>query len=204
MKDLDMKDVGGSIRSFLKGLDQKKDLWLWVVKYIGVVSIFLFFYVPIQGRLSNHLSETSSMKKQIMDLKNIMASMLTPEEVAVVRGRVDLFETKLADESKAAKILDQISVFAEKNNLKLIQIYSDSPVSVKNEAGQELQVEGKRLFLLPVSFRVESDYKSIANFLKLLSDDSSWIFTIESLQILKPSVESESLQCDLTISYVAQ
>ena len=204
MKDVNAKDLGASLKNFLQTLDQKKDLWLWVLKYIGLLTIFLFFYLPVQGRLASHLSETSSLKKQITDLKSIMANMLTPAEIEVVRERVDRFEAKLADETKATKILDQISEFAEKNHLKLIQIYSDSPVSVKNELGKELEVNGKKLYLLPVSFRVEADYKSFATFLKTLNDEAAWTYTVESFQMQKPSDDSESLQCDVTLSFVAQ
>ena len=137
-------------------------------------------------------------------MKKIMTSLLTPEEIELVRGRVDRFESRLADETKTSRILDQITQMCESNRLRLVQVYADSPILVKNEAGQELQVEGKKLNLLPVNFRVEADYKNLSNFLKTLSDESKWTFTVESLQVQRAASESESLQCDITLSFISR
>ena len=113
-----------------------------------------------------------------------------------------MFESRLADLTKTNAILDEVSKVAEENHLKMVQIYSDSPILVKNDAGQELAVDGKKLSLLPVTFRVEADYKGLANFLKTLNDNAQWTYTVESIQIQTPSSEGESLQCDLSLSYI--
>ena len=192
------------IKISFHSLGKNKDMLAWVLKYGIVLIVFLFFFLPIHGRLSNYQAERSSLRKQIDILKKIVSSLLTPEEIERVRSRVEQFESKLADETKTASILNQITTMCESNHLKLIQIYSDSPVLVKNDAGQELQVEGKKLNLLPVNFRVESDYKSLANFLHELSENSKWTFTVESLSLQRSAAEGESLQCDITLSFISR
>lgn len=186
----------------LDALTSRKDVLGWVVKYGALLVVFLFFFIPMQSRLSSYASQNRSLQKQITDLKQVTASLLTPAEIDRVRGRVLKFEEGLTDETKTDAILDLISEQAEKNHLKIIQIYSDSPTLVKSPEGAELEVGGKKLHILPVNIRLESDYKSFGNFLKAMNDTSSWIFTVESLQ-LQP-IEADSLQCDLTLSFVTR
>ena len=187
-----------------KGMGQQKELIFWGIKYGVVITFFLVIFLPIQGRLSNYSNEKGSLKGQIEDLKKITTSLLTPEEIQRVRDRVDSFEKGLGDETKANVIINQVSNLAEKSNLKLIQIYSDSPILAKNGQGQELLVDGKKLQLLPVNFRVQSDFKGIGNFLKTLADNASWTFTVESMEIKASATEAEGLQCDLTLSFITR
>ena len=185
-------------------LENQKDIWIWLVKYGAVITVFLFFFLPISSRLSSNIAEHNSLKKQISDLKEITTNLLSPEEVARVKERVDRFEQRLADESKTNAILDQVTKIAEENHLKMIQIYSDSPVLVKNEQGQDLEVGGKKLNILPVTFRVEADYKSLANFLRAMSEQATWTYMVEGLQLQESSTEAGSLQCDVTLSYITR
>ena len=187
--------------SFMKG---QKDLWAWIIKYGALLLVFLFFYVPIQSRLSSSTDENNALRKQTESLKKIMKSLLTPEEIAAVTARAQSFESNLGETTKASNIIDQITAMAETNHMKMIQIYPDSPVLVKNDEGKELEVGGKKLNILPVSFRVETDYENLGNFLKSLSDNSKWTYVVEALLLQKPDEASESLQCDMTISYITR
>jgi Tfp pilus assembly protein PilO len=184
-------------------MQKEKEILVWCFKYGAVFVVFLFFFIPVQSRLSSSHSEVSSMKKQIDDVKKITTSLLTPEEVERVRDRVDRFESKLADQSKMTAILDEITKLSEAHHLRMIQIYSDSPILVKNEEGREMEVGGKKLHLLPVTFRVEGDFKGLSAFLRDIREDSQWINTVESVSILASSGEGEALVCDVTLSYIA-
>jgi Tfp pilus assembly protein PilO len=187
----------------LGAMQKEKEIAVWFLKYAAVFILFLFFFIPVQSRVSSHMSEVSSMKKQIGDLKQITTSLLTPEEIERVKGRVDRFESKLADPTKMPAILDEITKFVEVHHLRMIQIYSDSPVLVKNEQGKEMELNGKKLHRLPVTFRVEADLKSLAAFLRDVREDSQWINTAESVSIQASSGEGEALVGDITLSYIA-
>ncbi len=198
-------NVSDQARLFLDTLAKRKDVWNWVLRYGAVFTVFLFFFLPGQSRLSSYTAERDSLKKQISDLKQIMNTLLTPEEIERVKGRVDNFESKLADLTKTNAILDEVSKLAEENHLKMIQIYSDSPILVKDNTGKELEVSGKKLSLLPVNFRVQADYKSLGNFLKDMHSQAQWSFTVESLQLQTPEEDAGgSLQCDVTLSYIVR
>jgi Tfp pilus assembly protein PilO len=180
-----------------------KEIAFWCLKYAAVLAVFLVFFVPVQSRVSNHMSEASSMKRQIADLKKITTNLLTPEEIERVKGRVDRFEEKLADQTKMAAILDEITKFTETHHLRLIQIYSDSPILVKNDQGKEMEMNGKKLHRLPVTFRVEADFKSLSAFLRDVREESKWINMAESVSIQSSSGEGEALVGDITVSYIA-
>ena len=197
-------NVQDRLRLLAGSLGEQKGLWFWLAKYAVVFAVFLFFFLPIHGRLSNNSSELHSLRKGIEDLKKISVSLLSPEEVERIGGRVHGFESKLIDATKAAKLLDEITDLAEKNHFNVIQIYSDSPVLIKDLNGKELEVNGKKLSLLPVNFRIETDYKNLANFLKDLADTSSGTYTVESLHLQRTPAENEILQCDITLSYIAR
>ena len=185
----------------LGSMGRRKELVLWSVKYGAVFLVFLFIQAPLQSRLASRVSELHSLKRQITDLKQISTNLLDPTEMEALRRRVDGFESRLADEAKASEIMDRISASAEKNHLKMIQIYPDSPAPVRSESGKDLQVAGKTLHALPVSFRVEADYKNLANFLKSLEDDLKWVFTVDSMLLKKASEEAGTVQSDLTLSF---
>ena len=183
-------------------LGGQKETLLWIARYAMVMVVFLFIFLPMQTRLSSQFSELKSLKREIDNLKKISTDLLKPEELDRISKRVYTFESKLVDTTKASKILDYITDLAEKNHFNLVQIYSDSPVLIKDPSGKEMEVAGKKLNILPVNFRVETDYKNLANFLKALIDDYFGTFTIESLHAQR--TPSETLQCDITLSYIAQ
>jgi Tfp pilus assembly protein PilO len=191
-----------SFKPLTDAMGKNRELWFWVLKYGGVLVAFLFFFIPVESRLSSYLVESGSLQREIDSIKQITATLLTPEEIERVKGRVDQFEAKLAGLTSASAILDDVTKIVEDSHLKMIQIYSDSPVLVKDEKGRELEAGGKKLSLLPVNFRVEADYKNLATFLKKLNDTSQWTFTVESFQLQTPSADGENLQCDITLSYI--
>jgi Tfp pilus assembly protein PilO len=176
----------------------------WLAKYGALLAVFLVFFIPIQMRLSSYTSEQSSLKKETESLKKIIESLLTPAEVKAVSENINQFESGLADVTKANQILDEVTRMADEHHMKMVQIYSDSPILVENGANQALEVGGKKLSVLPVSFRVETDYKNLANFLKALSDGSKWTMTVEALQLQRSSTDNESQQCDITLSYLTR
>jgi len=194
----------GDLKISLRFMEGQKDLWVWILKYGAVLLVFLFFYIPIQSRLSSSADESSALKKQTESLKKIMESLLTPQEIASVTERAQSFESKLGETTKASNIIDQITAMSEAHHMKMIQIYPDSPILVKDDEGHELEVEGKKLNILPVSFRLETDYENLADFLKDLSESSKWTYVVETMQVQKPDETTDSLQCDITISYITK
>ena len=182
----------------------QKRAGLWIVKYAALCVIFLAFYIPSQKQETLTASNIHSLKEQIQDIKKISTSLLTPEEQESTEKRLEDFEKKLVPVSKAADLVDWISEEAEKNHLHLVQIYADSPISIRSDEGRELEIHGVKILRLPVSFRVESDYKSFTNFLKALRDDPRQDFTVELISLKKTSPDSDSLQCDVTLGVIAK
>ena len=192
------------LKGLLSPMKGKMGSWTWFIRYAAVLVTFLFFFIPLQMRLSGVLLEKNALQKEIEDLKKITQSLLSPEEVKIVTARVEEFEGKLADVTKANEILGNVTRLAEEYHMKLVQIYPDSPLQAENENGQALEVAGRKVSILPVSFRVETGYKDLADFLKKLSDESRWAVTVESLELQRSSPESESLQCDVMLGYLVR
>ena len=177
-----------------------KGSWLWLPKFGGLITIFLVFFIPAYRDSGLVTSNVESLRKEISDLKKISTSLLTPEELQETEQHVKDFESRLTETSKAGKLLDFISDAADKHHLNVVQIYSDSPVTAKSEAGKDLEFKGKKLMLLPINFRVETDYKTLGNFLKSIKDNLQANVVVESLILKKTSPQSETLQCDNTLS----
>jgi hypothetical protein len=186
-----------------RSLGWRKDGWLWAAKYGGILVVFLIFFVPIQQRLSSYSANERSLKNEISDLKKISEGFLNPQEIAAMQERSERFMAGLTDGSRAAVLIDKISEEAVKNHMSIIQIYSDNPVPIKNERGEELELEEKKLRLLPVSFRAETDYKDLGNFFFSLHENSKEVYMVESVHIQRSTTQAETLQCDITLSYVA-
>ena len=180
----------------------QKRWMLWVLKFGSLLVVFLVFLYPVYRESDNISTNRFSLKDQIDGLKKISTNLLTPEELDNTDKRLKLFESKLVFASKAAGLLDFVSNEADKNHFNVIQIYSDSPATLKDEQSRELVFHGKKLMLLPVNFRVEADYKSFGNFLKAMKDDTPAEFVVELMSLKKTSPDSESLQCDMTVSFV--
>ncbi len=199
-----MKNPLAQIPWRMKSFRFDKKLLIWLIKLSSVFFIFFIFVFPAQREANIVSADLSSMKNQISEMKIISINLLTAEELKETENRVDDFETKLLDASKAGALLDFITNEAEKNHFNVIQMYSDSPIAVKDEAGRDLEFKGKKLFWLPVNFRVETDFKSLGNFLKSIKEESKGNFLLESLILEKTAAQSESLQCDITLSFVAK
>ena len=170
---------------------KQKGLWLWAAKYGGVFAVFLVFFVPIQTRLSAYATKAFSLKSEISSIKKIGTELLSKAEMDGLRARIEQFESKLSDPSRSPELLDGISEEAQKNHFQVIQIYSDNPVPLKDG-----------LSLLPVSFRIETDVKSLASFLKSLEESLKGAFVLESLHLQKTPAQTETLQCDITLSFI--
>ncbi len=192
------------IKLILKSPKFDKKFLTWVFKFLGVLSIFLIFVFPSQRELGNLSANLNSLKNQITNVKKISINLLTPEELRETEDRVKEFESKLIDSTQASALLGLISDQADKNHFNIIQIFSESPISIKDEVGKDMEFEGKKLHWLPVNFRIETDYKNLGNFLKSLKDEAKASFLVESLNIEKTASRSESLQCDITLSFVAK
>ncbi len=194
--------------SFLKnsqaGIGGKKALLGWVIRYGAVIAVFLFIFIPMQIRLSSSVIELNSLRKDTEGLRKIMGSLLLPDEVKKVDEGLSRFESKFADAAMTSQIVDEITRAAEEHHMKMVEINSDSPSPIVDDTGKQLEVEGRKLNFLPISFRVETDYKELSNFLKALSDGSKWNMTVESLTLQKSSAESEKLQCDILLGYIAR
>ena len=194
----------GRLKILWKSSAGQKQLVVWTIKFAAAFLVFSVFFFPLQKQLGSVSSNIRSLENTIADLKKISVNLLTPQEIGDTEKRVGEFETKLVDPSQASALLDKVSAEAEKNHFNIIQIYSDTPVPVKDETGKDLELRGKKLQWLPVSFRVETDYKSLANFLRSLAEDPGSDCVVESLQVQRPVAESEKLQCDVTLSFIAK
>lgn len=184
--------------------ETEKAFVVWLSKYAALFVVFLVVFLPVQRQLANYQSTQKQLKNQIAGLKQMSEGFLNKAEIEDIQHRQELFVAMLADPTKAAALIDQISDEAEKHHLKLIQIYSDSPISIKNAEGREMELEGKRLSYLPINFRTETDYKNLANFLYSLRENTIALHVVEALHIQKVSDEAATLQCDITLSYISK
>ena len=195
-------DLLGRFKQKLRHLKTRKETWLWTAKYVGVLAMFLIVFVPVYGRVSTRSTDVQTMESQLENMKKIGPSLLSQVDLKALSERVERFEAKLVDASRASELLDQISDEAEKNKFEVIQIYSDTPLPLKDAQEADVQIGAKKLSLLPVTFRVQTDAKSFANFLRSLEENSSGVFVVESLHLQKTSVETQTLQGDVTLSFI--
>lgn len=183
-------------------LSGKKRSWIWALKFGVLFAIFLIFFVPVYKQYDVVTAKANALRDQIGNLKKISDNLLTPEELKETQQRLEDFESKLVNASDAGKLLDYISDEADKNHFNVIQIYADSPVTIKDATGKGLELKGKKMKVLPITFRVETDYKSLGNFLKAVKDEIKGNLVIETLSLKKTSPQLENLQCDITLSCV--
>lgn len=197
-----------NLLGFLKrsggGRGENKALLVWVLRYGAVFSVFLFIFIPMQIRLSSSAIELNSHKKEIEGLKKIMENLLSPAEIKKIDENLNHFESKFADAAMASQIVDEVTRVAEEHHMKMVEINSDAPEPILDDTGKALEVDGRKISLLPVSFRVETEYKELANFIKALSDSPKWNMTVESLTLQRSSAESEKLQCDILLGYITR
>ena len=199
-----MTNLLAYVQSMRRSLKFDKEFLTWMFKFAAIIFVFFIFVFPAQRELNAVSTNLKLLKNQITDIKKISTNLLTPEELKEIESRLKEFESKLIDSSQASALLDFITDEADKNHFHVIQVYSDSPIVIKNETGKELESEGKKLLWLPINFRVETDFKSLGNFLKSLKDEAKGNFLLESLILEKTSTQAESLQCDIALSFVAK
>lgn len=195
--------IQDELRQLLKSLMRQKDVSIWLIKYGALIIIFLLIYFPVQQRLSSYASNQNSLKGEIENLKKISEGFLNQKEIETMRERSKIFLDGLVDVGQAAVLINKISEQAVKNHLNIIQIYSDSPVPIKNDKGEDLELAGKKLNLLPISFRVDTDYKNLGTFFYDLNQASKEVYMVESIRLQKSDPSSETLQCDITLSYIS-
>jgi hypothetical protein len=198
-----MIKIPDELRQLLRSLMRQKDVSIWLIKYGALVLIFLLIYFPIQQRLSSYASNQNSLKGEIENLKKISEGFLNQKEIETMRERSRLFLDGLVDVGQATVLINKISEQALKNHLNIIQIYSDSPVPIKNDKGEDLELAGKKLNLLPISFRVDTDFKNLGAFFYDLNQASKEVYMVESIRLQKSDPSSETLQCDITLSYIS-
>ena len=180
----------------------RKRTLFWALKFGALFVVFLIFLLPAHRDYSLATSQVTSLREQTAELKKVSVNLLTPDELQETEQHIKEFESKLIHSAHASTLLDFISNEADKNHLNVVQIYSDSPVTVRDETNKDIEFKGKKLMLLPVNFRMETDFKNLGNFLKSLQDNIKGNCVVESLALKKASPQLESLQCDITLVFV--
>lgn len=196
-------NIQDELHLLLKTLKRQKNASIWVIKYGVLVGIFLALFLPLQQRQANYSSSQRSLKNEMENLKKISEGFLNYKEIETMRSRSRYFLDGLVDTTKAASLIAKISEVATKNHVNIVQIYSDAQVPLKNDKGEDLALSGKKLNLLPVSFRADTDYKSLADFFFTLFESSKEIYMVEFIHLQKTDPQSDTLQCDITLSYIS-
>ncbi len=196
-------NINDEIRQLLKTLTRQKDMSIWLLKYGVLLVIFLAIFIPVSQRLSSYSSTQKSLMNEIENTEKISEGYLNDKEIEAMRERSKVFLAGLVDATKSADLINKVSDHAIKNHINIIQIYSDAQVPIKNDKGEDLALSGKKLNLLPVSFRADTDYKNLGNFFYSLYESSDEVYMVESIHIQKSDPLSETLQCDITLSYIS-
>lgn len=193
--------VTKKISLLARGGEEKPAAWLTAFGVLYV--IFFIIYFPLQRRYQT-ISTQLNLRNQ--DIKQAKASGLTDlnlNEIIRLQERVSRFKKSFIKISKAASVLDGISEAAEKYNIRVISIDSESPVSLKNDTGVDFVEGGMRYSRFPVRFHLQGDTRSLTDFLQELSNSETFYFVIDGYGIKKISPKSGLLDCELALSFFA-
>jgi K+ transporter len=176
---------------------------VWGVQFACLFVGFLIFYLPAQAQYQNLSKVSAERSKEIEASKKSGLNLLEPKELEEAEKGVNDFESQLIDVSQASTMINLVSDEAAKHNFTIASINSENLAPVKNEAGIEIERNGKKLKQLAIHIQFETNLKNIAAFLRALSDSSKRLWVLESLSLEKTAPQSEDLKCEMTLSFFA-
>ena len=104
--------------------------------------------------------------------------------------------------TQASKVIDLVSDEAAKHNFTIANINSENLTPVKDEAGNEIERNGKKLKRVPIHIEFETNLNNITSFLRSLSD-SKHLWVMDTMTIKKNASNPENLECEMTLIFFA-
>jgi Tfp pilus assembly protein PilO len=180
--DLDVKKI-------LDVKNYPKDTLVWIALIVTWCVGAVFVYLPLEGKHLRLTRALVSKKQEIEMVKATGINLLTPIELARLQKDAVDFKSGFTKISEISKILNSISEEAKKNRLKVLSLNSETP---EKEEGFER---------LPITMRLEGNYRSFGNFLASLQRMSAKRFVVESFDLKKNSSQTGALDGHLTLSF---
>lgn len=176
--------------------------WKWAARFAVLLAVFFACLIPVQSRLGTVSKKLVQRQHEIELAKKAGVTFLSAAELQQIQTRASSFESGYILLSQVTAVLDKISEEARRYKLRVIRIHSDSPMPLMDAAGAEIFVKDKKLWRLPIRIRLETNFRSLGEFLKSLSTTSKQAFVVDELLLNPVAGEGENnLRCDLTLSY---
>jgi len=179
-KFLEMQNKISNVVNELK-VDNKKILFM-------VLACLLIFYMDFAFIIRLQLESIKPLTPKIIKLKKDMDNLAKDlprlqdlERKAGKDGaRITALKPKeLISENKILLLLEEISVFANKNNVKITQINTS-----KDAKAQEEVVAGERLLPIVINLDLDCSYHSLGSFINALENARQFI-DVEDMKIIR-------------------
>ncbi len=197
---IDFNQIGGVLLWQIKYNRKIALLWIGAILFLlAEVAIYFPFYLAEKG-VSARIAVSNS---QMEMARSAGLTQISAPELAKLRSRLSYFKGGFVTTAQIPAILNRISDQAEKNNVRVININSGSPVPMSESAPEDsggVPVSGQKFTRLPIHLLLEGQFKSFAEFLNSLNKSSQQVFVVESYTIKKPK-ESAVLNCDMILSF---
>lgn len=170
------------------------------VALIGLaVLIFLGVEITVTMAVRSSLGSAKTLlthrTRETQMAKTTGLAQISAAELAKLQQRMNTFKEGFVSGAEISGVLNRISDQAEKNNVRVVSINSEDPVSMKTDSETE-----EKFTRFPIRMNLEGRYQAIAEFLHSLGQSSRQMFVVESYKITK-SKEGDALNCEMVLSY---
>ena len=171
--------ITNRIITLKESLGLKKLTMLYLCLAISGLIITLFAYWPLMGKLHNSANRLDKIQDELLNRRNAIAAMET--------------STLKTDIISQKNLSQAIADLTEKGRTLGLQFNSIAQQPLQNTTQPSIAK-------LPISFTIESKYKSLCLFLAYVEEYSGGIIEVKNLSIHQGKVNLSKLTIELTLN----
>ncbi len=176
------------------GISQRKILFFALLIVCGFSTAWFLAYIPAKKKINQLSGDLKNIEDQIKQIEAMVdQDKKMGEGIKLLEERHSALSSKFP--SREEEALTALFDLASKRNIEIVSIKSQAKISCQ----QNMSVEGKKCYEIPLSLMMKGNYKDFVDYIGLLRESLPAFITFDKLRIVRQTTGALMLEISLEI-----
>lgn len=178
--------------------EQKKILLIVGIVVLIFILFILFAYLPLRSKQNRLKREINSIESDIEKIRKIAKDSSSIEgAIVVLKNKLESLNSKFP--SREEYVLRMLSELAAKMNIEVSSMTPQKKKIVSEISSSSVRVRDASIQEMSVAMNFRTNYKTLADFLKILEEDFPVSLRVESVRMSHRSNTTATLDVNLEL-----